>query len=240
MHLYNNTEKLNLSDKEIAKVKKLTADIYQSMEFFGNVLTDHDLNKTDVYTHMGLFEHYFSDLSKIVGYDSIIAEEKENRIAETRILHQKIYELEKEIGTNVAKSPETVSAALRTYMDLFSSWYKSLGFHYASLKTILSWGMEYEFSADVYPEAESNATFPDNKSLFGANSQYDLYPDRFHSELLDTDKNKELLEDLFKNTFPDSRICGYNSRPGDERELVLRMQVIIPFSNLAQLSSNKR
>lgn len=239
MELYNNTEKINLNKGDIIKAKKLITDIYQSMEFFGNILVNDKLCKNDVHTHMGLFESYFSELSGILGYNSVIEEERKMRAEGIKEMSRKMQELEKEVGEDLSHFPEKISAALEYYTEAFCSWYESLGFHYASQEKINGWSIRYEFSEEVYAEAKSKKSSVEDKSLFGENTEYDVWRDRFHGDLLDTDNNRKLLSNLFLGNFPNSRIIGYNSRPGDGGKFVLRVQVIIPFSDLTKLSGGR-
>lgn len=65
---------LQLDQKE--KVLTCLTKLYQSLEFFYQLANDNNLSKENVKTHMELFESYFTELSGILGYDSVIAEER--------------------------------------------------------------------------------------------------------------------------------------------------------------------
>ena len=69
---------LQLDQKE--KVLTCLTKLYQSLEFFYQLANDNNLSKENVKTHMELFESYFTELSGILGYDSVIAEERKNAI----------------------------------------------------------------------------------------------------------------------------------------------------------------
>ena len=68
------------------------AKLYQSLEFFYQLANDNNLSKENVKTHMGLFESYFTELSDILGYDSVIAEERKKRYKEIRTLQEQLRE----------------------------------------------------------------------------------------------------------------------------------------------------
>lgn len=81
---------LQLDQKE--KVLTCLTKLYQSLEFFYQLANDNNLSKENVKTHMGLFESYFTELSGILGYDSVIAEEREKRYTEIRTLQEQLRE----------------------------------------------------------------------------------------------------------------------------------------------------
>ena len=83
---------------------------------------------------MGLFESYFTELSDILGYDSVIAEERKKRYKEIRTLQEQLRE-------SLAEQSKTITTDLLieklNHLDgLFRTWYSSLGFHYASQEKI--------------------------------------------------------------------------------------------------------
>lgn len=73
-------EIIELQPEQKEKTLTCMAKLYQSLEFFYQLANDDNLSKENVKTHMGLFESYFTELSDILGYDSVIAEERKNAI----------------------------------------------------------------------------------------------------------------------------------------------------------------
>lgn len=123
---------LQLDQKE--KVLTCLTKLYQSLEFFYQLANDNNLSKENVKTHMELFESYFTELSGILGYDSVIAEEREKRYTEIRTLRE-------QLRKSLAEQSKTITTDLLTeklnHLDgLFRAWYSSLGFHYASQEKI--------------------------------------------------------------------------------------------------------
>lgn len=127
-------EIIELQPEQKEKTLTCMAKLYQSLEFFYQLANDDNLSKENVKTHMGLFESYFTELSDILGYDSVIAEERKKRYKEIRTLQEQLRE-------SLAEQSKTITTDLLTeklnHLDgLFRAWYSSLGFHYASQEKI--------------------------------------------------------------------------------------------------------
>lgn len=127
-------EIIELQPEQKEKTLTCMAKLYQSLEFFYQLVNDDNLSKENVKTHMGLFESYFTELSDILGYDSVIAEERKKRYKEIRTLQEQLRE-------SLAEQSKTITTDLLTeklnHLDgLFRAWYSSLGFHYASQEKI--------------------------------------------------------------------------------------------------------
>ena len=127
-------EIIELQPEQKEKTLTCMAKLYQSLEFFYQLANDDNLSKENVKTHMGLFESYFTELSDILGYDSVIVEERKKRYKEIRTLQEQLRE-------SLAEQSKTITTDLLTeklnHLDgLFRAWYSSLGFHYASQEKI--------------------------------------------------------------------------------------------------------
>lgn len=104
--------------------------LYQSLEFFYQLVNDDKLSEENVRTHMGLYESYFTELSDILGYDSAIAEERRSRYTEIRTLREQLQASLTERSKTI--TADELSEKLNHLDDIFRVWYSSLGFHYAS------------------------------------------------------------------------------------------------------------
>ena len=125
---------IDLQPDQKEKVLTCLTNLYQSLEFFYQLTNDDKLSEENVKTHRGLNEAYFTELSGILEYDSVIAEERKKRYTEIRTLREQLQE-------SLAERSKAITADLLTekltYLDgLFRVWYSSLGFHYASQERI--------------------------------------------------------------------------------------------------------
>ena len=127
-------EMVDLQPEQKERTLNCMTKLYQSLEFFYQLVNDDKLSEENVRTHMGLYESYFTELSDILGYDSAIAEERRSRYTEIRTLREQLRE-------SLAEQSKTITTdllieKLNHLDDLFRVWYSSLGFHYASQEKI--------------------------------------------------------------------------------------------------------
>lgn len=240
LDVYNNRTQLSLSADDIKKAQKIIKDTVFSISFLSQRLTDGaDMN--DVHTHMSLLEHSIRDLSPLLHYDSVLAEEAEKRYAEIRTLNQKVRELENQRGREV--TAEAVSAALRGYENDFSAWYEAHGFRYANT-SYTAYGLRADFSSELNHTRRDSLTT--SKELFKVleasvpfiteSHDWDIYRDHYHSEVLDTDRNRKNFVELFKNSFPDARILSFSSRVNDFDSFSLRCEVNVPYTDIQRMT----
>ena len=198
--VYNNRTPLQLQENKLKHAQKLLADMIHSLDFFRQKLSESpDMN--DVHTHMGLFESYFSELTPLVGYQSVLTEEYQNRYAHIRQLNAEVKRLEEKLGKGI--SPEGISSKLREYDDAIRCFYGALGFQYASLENCTCYGIRYR-----------------------------IYRDTYHAELLDTDKNKALIQTLFQKEFPGCQFHSFESRRNDFDSYSLRFTMFLPYKDI--------
>lgn len=125
---------VDLQPEQKKRTLNCMTKLYQSLEFFYQLVNDDKLSEENVRTHMGLYESYFTELSDMLGYDSAIAEERRSRYTEIRTLREQLRE-------SLAEQSKTISTdllieKLNHLDDLFRVWYSSLGFRYASQEKI--------------------------------------------------------------------------------------------------------
>lgn len=84
---------LLLSGKEKENVIKKINEEISCLLFFRDLIQEEKAVVTNVWTCLGLNESYHSDLSKMVGYNSILAKEKEERHKEIRDKNEEIRKL---------------------------------------------------------------------------------------------------------------------------------------------------
>ena len=226
------------------EILKTIRDARSSLQFFAELVQKGYAKESDVRTHMGLLEYQVSDLSKLTGYESALAEEVENRHAEIRRLNCRIRELEEQKGDKV--TAVATSAAIRKFEGIFRAWYESCGFHYASIEYgpygfIADFGMDLNVMREPHLSrhdshfenfAQRTAFIPDSK-------EWDVIRDSFHHELSDTDRNRTNLKNLFSETFPESCIHQFRSRRNDFGSFSLAAKVFVPFEDIEKFVSKE-
>ena len=77
---FNDETPLILKEEEKKNVIKKTNESLSCLMFFKDLIQEDKTVMTNVWSCLGLNESYHIDLSKMVGYDSILAKEKMNDI----------------------------------------------------------------------------------------------------------------------------------------------------------------
>lgn len=223
----------NQTDKQAAT--KIIEQINQSMGLF-KAFINLEPTKSDAFIHLSLLENYLAKLSKLTGYDGMIAKEQEQKYAEIRAANLKIHELESLLGSQV--SANAVAAGMQHWENVFRAWYEASGFHYADIK-MNPYVIRADFSDELTNEPKTRrlATKEILEKITGHvhfitdDSSWDIEHDRFHSNLLDTNKNKQNIIQLFTRTFPNSTIHEFKAHK-DSEKYYLSFDAVIPWDDL--------
>lgn len=238
-----NNDSLPITEEQLKKADELLKKLIGSLQFFREEL-HHDPRMRDTKTHMGLFESYFRELSPLVSYDTVLEQEALQRFGETRKLHAEVDRLKSLLGKGV--TAEGVSAKLQMYDKVVSAWYGALGFQYASLERTTPYAMTFEFTPELQYEPDDGcsgkkelaAKFAAMFPLMADNPDFEVYRDKYHAELLDTDTNRAGIRELFKETFPGHIISEFRSYRNDYGSYSLRFTVVLPFEDIEALNQS--
>lgn len=238
LKIFQDESPLVLNDKEKENVIKKINEEASCLLFFRDLIKEEKAVMTSVHTCLGLNESYHSELSKMVGYDSILAKEKEERCKEIKEKNEEIRKLTEQRGKEV--TPEAIQGALKRYEDIFRAWYDNEGFRYASISNLSAYGMSAELTADMdfsdserYDNEIYKKIWTENKGTEEKIAAgWDIYKSQFHGELLDTDNNKKRINELLLKYFPNTRIFKFTGRKNDYGGFSLRTEINITYSDL--------
>ena len=236
------TPALRTPEEQKAPLKTLQ-ELEESLQFFRYLIAQGAATRETIHTHMGLLEHHYRELAGSTGYASILTEELENRIKETRETNLENQRLISLLGKGVSHA--AVTGALRRYEDSFRAWYEALGFHYASLECTFFHGFLFNFSGEIWysPERPDIST---NGALFRAvreclppiadalNGPGDLERDSCRAEILDTEHAKACVTKAFRDEFPNSYVQRWESRDS-QGKYHLRFTVYISFHDVEDM-----
>ena len=93
-----NNRKIELPEERLEKCNAVIGKMISSLSFFKQRLNDKP-GKSDVETHMGLFESYFKELSEYLDYGSVLADDLEKRNELVRVVSKENQELRKALET---------------------------------------------------------------------------------------------------------------------------------------------
>lgn len=183
------------------------------------LISDDTLTHESKETLLNVSEHYMSDISKALDFDSLATEKIKKRFAEIRTANERIQELEKKLATN---NPfDNITERLEHLSNTFKSWWKDKGFSYVRESSFNQAGF---FEADLgfhmsrghfyseTPETDKQVQLEwlQNKKEEG----YQIYQDSNGGSktLIDCPENRELLTKLFKSQFQSVELLSWNSR----------------------------
>ena len=236
--VYNNCTPLNLTAENLLSARKTIRHIIDNLSFL-DIRLQQTPNFTNVHTHIGLLENDFAEITKLLRYDTVLAEEHEQRNQELCEAHRRIRELEEQLGQDV--SADGVSAKLREFDNIIRCVYGAMGFLNVRLEQHTPYGISYTFLPQVEYGADDG--YSGNKKLAAQlqtflpliaadHSEFDLKRDDYHAELLDTDKNKQLIQTLFTRIFPNIIFRSFQSRKNDCGSFSLGFTVHLSYSDI--------
>ena len=239
LEIYNNRTPLDLSDENKTKIQQIIKKTIDSLAFMSQRISDGaDMN--DVHTHMSLLEYSIQDLTPLTHYDSVLAEEVENRHKKIRKLNQRVHELETQRGREV--TADAVSAAIRRYEDVFRAWYQAAGIRYAKID-YTSYSLKIEICNELDNNRKDRLTtdkelckkLAEEMPFITESPDWDVVHDHYTSELLDTDKNRKNITNLLKKYFPNVRIFSFNSYRNDFESFSLRCCANVSYTDIEAL-----
>lgn len=239
LHAYDDRTPLNLTEEEKQAILQMIQEINTSLTLLDQRITNGAQN-SDVSTCIGLLEHRLPDLSKITGYDGILAKQVEERHAKVRKLNCRIRELEEQRGKEINATATT--SALQRYEDTLRTWHEACGFRYANIQCKLS-GLRVKFNSKLRHERkrrlsrndEMFARFVKMTPFLPELTDWDIIKNDYSSELADTDENRQNLIRLFTEEFPNVRINRFEARKNDCGSFLLGIDVYIPYEDIERL-----
>lgn len=217
-----NNRKLELTEERLEKCNAVIGKMISSLSFFKQRLNDRP-GKSDVATHMGLFESYFKELSEYVDYDSVLAGDLEKRNELVRVVSKENQELRKALETKQI-SAYAIEQELRKYQKTMRKWGYDTGFNYVLTEPNLT-GMYCKLSNEVDSDSR----------IISIQNGYDLAVDGSDSEILNTDNNRKKMSSFLKKEFPNSEIHAFKSYKGNCWEYTLETEVNIPYADIENL-----
>lgn len=231
-------KKIELTEQQENEIKGEIKDLIFYMSHFESILSD--IDQTNVNTYLGLFELRYKKICKILEYSSDIPENNDIYLNRIEKLKSENEELRK--SSSNLPSAAKMEANIRYYEHFFRAFYEAMGFNYASIEYANS-GLIAKFDCEIYEAPKphiSNLTdefyaFRNNyENILQTEILLDKEPGIHRLSILDTDKNRELLQDFFSKHLPEASITGFNSRK-DHNVWFLRWEMFVPFSSLDAL-----
>ena len=223
-------------DKEKA-ISKLKETVH-SLSFFIERIASEKAVMTDVYTHMGLMEHDFLELSELTDYQTVLKEEQERRLKDIRETMQENHRLKAEVGEKI--TAEQGSTWLRHMENILHAWQHAKGFQYIHIEKNLTWGVIFTINNDLHQEDAIDKPKTEIESICqtATPSVYeDDYPWEqehmdYHNEILNTDTNKNTMRQFLQDTFPEAEVLEYKGRKNDRKNYIMTTKISVPYTDI--------
>lgn len=239
-------KKITLNANEKKEMLDACIELHSHTSHIIDAVKNGYLMKSDVEAYLSLARHHFDDIAKLSGSSEIF----DNELSETRSMlrdaNAEIYRMRKDKSKGI--SAENTGLGIEKFERLFSTWYSLSGLDYMSLE-FNSRGIVARSSSSLYEQAYEKDT--DGRLHFDPQVDKDIAPklidkityafgncdardDATHKELLDTDKNRREIENIFKAAFPNYRIYEFSSRP-DREQYLLRFKAFVSYKDIESL-----
>lgn len=237
-----NPNKAVFTNKDKVAIYKAIQVMVGHSDFVAKAVENDKITQSDMEAYLNMIRHHFDNMATLFNMEQHLSEKLDESYELLRKANTKIRKLETE--NKPLLSADAIKAGLEYYEALFQTWYKLIGFRYANIE-LLSYGILAEFSFEINnkQDAISNVNMDAELKQKIANSiqyefdSYDLHDEGYHKEILDTDKNRINIMNLFNKTFPGTEIKKFESWADIDKKL-LRFEVIISFNQLEEWVKN--
>lgn len=202
---------LNPDQKAVAL--KSTKDLFFAAKQLHDWINTDSLSNEMAGILPSLVESHFTDVAKVLDYNSKLTKEKEERHQEIRKANARIHELEKQLGEQ--KPIDGLSEQLEYLSRVISDWWNEHGFHHVSDASFTRSGI---YIAKFSFMLEYLSTFSKTPVTDKRNRKERIQElieegwDILHEEngrspkLVDNDNNRSRLISLIKSRFPSAKI----------------------------------
>ena len=222
----------SLTPDTVAVVSKTIKDTSLALSALQQLLTKEDLDADYAKTLLGLVELNMADVSERIGVPTETQAEIEERFALISAANLRIDELERQLGE--AAQIDSVIFGIKLLEEKFRHWWKTQGFGHTSKFSIDLYGVKATLSGSLSGNLSSifsdtpvsdkenkmsllNSLVEQGYVLSGIDNK-----DKREVELIDCDKNRELITRLISDQFPSAVICSISNFSRQNGILLIR------------------
>jgi hypothetical protein len=198
------------------------------------------VNKKDNLMHCNLLEEYTKDTQRIFGYDEYVNEKLEDTRASLNNANNKIRELEKALGDKV--SNRDVILGFQRIQDEVKEWWSGEGFtthgnisaiDHQCVEVILKLRIDDKrpcLSHTLSPNGYDQNKLMSITHMKKMAERYDIYQDK----LIDNDKNRGLVVNLIKESWPMSILSSIKNRKIHKEDIyeLLEIKFYLTYSSI--------
>lgn len=219
-----------LSPDNKAVAEKMYQQLHFSLKELIECYNQGTLDEGFKKTLLSVSEHNLSGLLKAFGYEGILKKEKKERHSKIRSLNEENRELRKQLGDKV--SNEDAREKIKNLSETIKKWWRKKGFGHTSDIDFTEYGIcKVKFSCmmsgDFMLIGDETPVLSKEKKKDWVqelkDQGYNIKPeDRYNWEVVDNDKNKDLIIKNIKNRFPSVSIHSFENWYGRKSLPTLR------------------
>jgi hypothetical protein len=237
---------VELSADDKACVLKSTKDLFFAAKQLHEWLTEDNLSKEMGGILPSLIEGHFTEIAKLLNYESVLTKENEERHQQIRKANERIRELEKQLGEG--KPIDGLKEQLGVLANTVSKWWDNDGFHHVSDESFTEYGTytaKFCFMLDhISMLSETPVTDQKNakdRLLQVVEEGYDIVYDKNdrHPELLDNDNNRKRLIELIKGRFPSAEVVRTRNHYSSQRGVYTFRDIEVYIYDLRDIIENE-
>ncbi|ADO59575.1 hypothetical protein [Paenibacillus polymyxa] len=208
-----NQEKVILNPDQKVVALKSTKELFFAAKQLHDWITEDNLSKKMGGILPSLIESHFTDVAKVLDYNSKLTMEQEERYQEIRRANERIHELEKQLGEQ--KPIDGLAEQLEYLSRVVSDWWNEYGFHHVSeasftrsgiYKAKFSFMLEYLSTFSKTPVTDKENRKERIQELIEEGWDILHEENGYSPKLVDNDNNRSRLINLIKSRFPSAKI----------------------------------
>jgi hypothetical protein len=211
------------NDDQKAVLLKALKDIHFANSQLHEWVSKNELTEEMSKTLPSLIESYFSEVAKVLNYESHLLSEKEKRYEEIRKANQTIRDLKEKLGSS--KPVDGLAEQLKYLSGRVHEWWDKEGFNHVSEERFYPYGgfrAQFCFMLDTRHFTSTSQTPVTDARNDKEHIQHlrdmgfefaDFEKGRSEKlRLLDNQKNRSLLTEMFKARFPSIAIHSWDNK----------------------------
>lgn len=238
--------KLAFNDDQKAVVERDIKKAYGAMSALLEWVQKNSLSEDMKESLPKLIDSYMGTIKEVIGFTGGESErEKEMTKSFGQFYQDQINDLERALEGQ--QSIASIAANAEIAFKKIQKWWDIEGFHYIHKKSIVEGGsvrLELGFMLDSFTSILSDTPVSDKKAKktklqYMKDKGFLFAPNRRgnDAELLDNDRNRQLIETLVKDTFPSAKIWSHQNRLwwNNKEEVFILRSVEITIRDLSDI-----
>lgn len=228
-----NESKTNSSDlltKSIYELLSTTASLY-------DMARDGSLTDEMKGVMCGLIEGHFSDVSKLLDYQSTLTKEREERFKDIRKANETIRSLEEKLANSTPISG--MKETLLSLEDIVYRWWEKEGFNHVTNSRYENGSLRCDLCSMLYQGDRDDEYFQKYlQTLKAMGFEFATDIGRIYEmELIDNEMNRKLLTGMIKRRFPSAKVREWKNRcvPKKNSDIFLIRYACISISDLTDI-----